>query len=370
MICQRFILVIICSALSIVTDNSLAISREKSQPNFTSDLSAIPSHRERKVSYNRQRFGDSDLNLIGQNVRPSEPVPEDDLTTAPPTPSIDRSSALVAMVVTSTVALFLLWLLFRPQKAAQASVGDRNNSSKQGQEKVEKETILPPANSSESQAETNGARAEMIILEPDSDSPSIEWLAQRYRSRAKTGAIDTFVTDKPTTDIDLVVELIKDLQHSDRQIVRKAIWELAEKGDPRSIQPLVNIVPAVSSLDKSLISNAITQIVHRSFQPIEHRLFANLEHPDPQVRKNAIHDLSDIYLFIAPVTKQLVRMQLDEDPEVSQAAVRALHQLSLGSHFKSERGDRHNAPNNTPKTADKAVLRLVSDPVAELDAEP
>ena len=369
MICQRFILVIICSALSMVTDNSLAIAWEKSQPNFTSDLIATPSHREGKVSqvsYNRQRFGNSNSNLIGQNVRPSE-LPEDDLTTAQPTSSIDRSSALVVMAVTSTVALFLLWLLFRPQKAKGLSIGDRDNSN---QTQVETETVLEPA-SPDSNDKT--ASAEMAGLEPDSDSASIEWLAQRYRAKteAKTenGSADSLATDASTADIDPVVELIEDLQHGDRQIVRKAIWELAEKGDPRSIQPLVNIVPTVSSLDKSLISNAITQIVHRSFQPIEHRLFANLEHQDPQVRKNAIHDLSDIYLFIAPVTKQLARMQFDEDPEVSQAAVRALHQLSLGSHFQSDSGDRRNGLNNTPKTGDKAVLRLVSDPVSEFDAE-
>ena len=367
MICQRFFLVVICSTLSMVTDNSLAIAWEKSQPNFTSDLTATSSHREgkvTKVSYNRQRFSNSNSNLIGQNVRQSEP-PEDVLTTAQPTPSIDRKSALVTMAVTSTTALFLLWLLFRPQKAKRVSVGDRDNSN---QTQVETETVLEPA--SPDSTKTKSPSAEMVELEPDSDSASIEWLAQRYYAKLENGSADSLANDASTAGIDPVVELIEDLQHGDRQIVRKAIWELAEKGDPRSIQPLVNIVPTVSSLDKSLISNAITQIVHRSFQPIEHRLFANLEHQDPQVRKNAIHDLSDIYLFIAPVTKQLARMQFDEDPEVSQAAVRALHQLSLGSHFQSDSGDRRNGLNNTPKTADKAVLRLVSDPVAEFDAEP
>lgn len=366
MICQRFILVIICSALSIVTDNSLAIAWSKSQPNLTSDLIATPSHREGKVSqvsYSWQRFSNSDPNLIGQNVQ-SEPIPEDVLTTAQPTPSIDRRSALVTMAVTSTIALFLLWLLFRPQKAKRVSIGGRDNSN---QTQLETETPLEPAPPDITKAQT--ASAEMVEAESDSDCASIEWLAQRYRAKTENGSADSLATDAFTTDIDPVVELIEDLQHGDRQIVRKAIWELAQKGDPRSIQPLVNIVPTVSSLDKSLISNAITQIVHRSFQPIEHRLFANLEHQDPQVRKNAIHDLSDIYLFISPVTKQLARMQLDEDPEVSQAAVRALHQLNLGSHFKSGRGDRRNGSNNTPKTADKTVLRLVSDPVAELDAE-
>lgn len=361
MICQRFILVIICSALSMVTDNSLAIASEKSQPNFISDLTATPSHRQgvRKVSYNRQPVGNFNPNLIGQNVRSGEPVLEDAPPTAQPTAGIDRRFALVTMAITSTVALLLLWLLFRPQ-TKQVSIGDRDNSN-QTQE-IETETVLEPV----SLDSTDSASPEMAELEPDSDSASIEWLAQQYRAKIENESADPLATDPSTTDIDPVVELIEDLRHSDRQIRRKAIWELAEKGDPRCIQPLVNIVPAVNSLDKSLISNALTQIVHRSFQPINHRLFANLEHQDPQIRKNAIHDLSDIYLFIAPITKQLVRMQLDEDLEVSQAAVRALHQLSLGSYFKSE---RHNAPNNAP-TADKAVLHLVSDPVAELDAEP
>ncbi len=56
--------------------------------------------------------------------------------------------------------------------------------------------------------------------------------------------------------IDIVLELIQDLQHSDRNLRRKAIWELAKIGDLRSIQPLVKIIPQADSVDKNLILKA------------------------------------------------------------------------------------------------------------------
>ena len=60
-----------------------------------------------------------------------------------------------------------------------------------------------------------------------------------------------------------MLELIKNLQQSDRTL-RQGIWELAQT-DSTAIEPLVKIMSEASSLGKSLILSAITQIAHRNF---------------------------------------------------------------------------------------------------------
>jgi tetratricopeptide (TPR) repeat protein len=134
------------------------------------------------------------------------------------------------------------------------------------------------------------------------------------------------VTSK-TTKIDLVFELIKDLQQGDREIRRKAIWELAQKSDSRGIIPLIEIMPQVDSLERNLILEAITQITSRTLQPMNRVLLESLEDDNPQVRKNAIRDLTRLYQLMSQVTKRLSRMTEDVDLEVQQTAKWALQQL-------------------------------------------
>ncbi|MGF1539992.1 MAG: tetratricopeptide repeat protein [Pleurocapsa sp.] len=136
----------------------------------------------------------------------------------------------------------------------------------------------------------------------------------------------TIVTSN-TTKIDLVFELIKDLQQGDREVRRKAIWELAQKSDSRGIIPLIEIMPQVDSLERNLILEAITQITSRTLQPMNRILLESLEDDNPQVRKNAIRDLTRLYQLMSQVTKRLSRMTEDVDLEVQQTARWALQQL-------------------------------------------
>ncbi len=136
----------------------------------------------------------------------------------------------------------------------------------------------------------------------------------------------TIVTSK-TTKIDLVFELIKDLQEGDRAIRRKAIWELAQKSDSRGIPPLIELMPKVDSLERNLILEAITQITSRTLQPMNRVLLESLEDENPQVRKNAIRDLTRLYQLMSNVTKRLSQMTEDADLEVQQTARWALQEL-------------------------------------------
>lgn len=357
MIRQRFILVIICFLSSLLSDRSLAIA-SVTQFDFTSEFTLEPS----------SGYGNSRLDS-NTAIAQSEPeLNDDDLTVDESSQQIDRDLALAAMAVMFAASLFLLWILFKKPQPATESVGvDRDNDLEAAiEEGDEKEALAPLV--LENKSDTDNVKA--TTDEEDCVPASIEWLVEKYQATIENEEISQPIsTDGSVARIDVVAELIKDLQHSDRSLRRKAIWELAERGDPRSIQPLVNIVSDVNSLDKSLISNAITQIVHRSFQPINHRLFANLQHENPQIKKNAINDLSDLYLFIAPITKKLVQMQLDKDPEVSQTATQALRRLNISSHFDPGKNYRDRHSNSAAPKA-KANLRLVSDLPADLDAEP
>ena len=136
----------------------------------------------------------------------------------------------------------------------------------------------------------------------------------------------TIVTSK-TTKIDLVFELIKDLQEGERSVRRKAIWELAQKSDSRGIPALIELMPKVDSLERNLILEAITQITSRTLQPMNRVLLESLEDENPQVRKNAIRDLTRLCQLMSNVTKRLSQMTEDADLEVQQTARWALQEL-------------------------------------------
>ena len=369
MIRERFILVIICSVLSsLLTDRSLAIASASSQLSLPSKFD-LKSSLNNKIAYNNfyQPSNRERKNLPEIAVARSKPQSNNNegLTDEKSSREIDRNLSLVAMAVMFAVSLFLLWSLFRqPKQTAESLTLNEDNDLKPTSEADNQPETLPQLNS-EIQSNTLSLKETV-----SNDSDGIEWLVEKYQATVKHQETSHPTNYQFEVDIDVVAELIKDLQQGDRRLRRKAIWELAERGDPRSIQPLVNIVSDVSSLDKSLISNAIAQIVHRNFQPINHRLFTNLQQDNPQVKKNAINDLSDLYLFIAPVAKKLLQMQLDSDPEVRQTAVEALRRLNININSCSEpdRNYRDRYGNFVAKKA-QVNLRLVGDLPIESDAE-
>ena len=373
MIRERFISVIICSVLSsLLTDCGLAIA-SATQLDFTSEPTLAPSLGNRTVQDSRSQLGHTNYyKSLKPNIAVAQPQPQldnnDRLRDEGSSRKIDRNFSLAAMAIISAVSLLLLWILFQEPQATADPATEGDNDLKLITEEEKQAQTLPPLNILETKSNTDGAE-ETVTTESDYATASIEWLIEKYQATVENEKTSQPIPiDCQIIDIDVVAELIQDLQHSNRRLRRKAIWELAELGDTRSIKPLVDMMPNVSSLDKSLISNAITQIVHRSFQSVNHRLFANLQHKNSQIKKNAINDLSDLYLFIAPVTKKLVQMQLDKDPEVSQTAVQALRRLNISSCFEPVRDYRDRHSNLIAKKA-QTNLRLIRDLPAEIDAE-
>ncbi len=121
--------------------------------------------------------------------------------------------------------------------------------------------------------------------------------------------------------------LIKDLKSSDPQKRKKAIWELAQKGDSRAVQPLVDLIPDADSKQRSLILETISQIGIKTLTPMNKALALSLQDDNPDVRKNAIRDLTLVYELVSQVSQLLSYSVNDPDPEVQQTARWALTEL-------------------------------------------
>ena len=275
--------------------------------------------------------------------------------------AIDRYWALGAMALTSSIAIFLLWLLFKKPQDTDADITATSATS----------TAPTDSNLSTSKIPTSVATA----------SVATESLADSTESS---------LPKSPIAHIDVVRELVRDLQldtrtetnkvdrqfKNDLQISRrrKAIWELTKTGDYRSIEPLVKIMPEVSATDKSLIVEAVSQITRRSFRPIDEQLFANLQDPSPEVRLSAIRNLKHLYQFVTPAIGKIALMQSDPDYRVRQTAIQTLRQLNADPLPTFERANDGNSVDEAQDSLvsggdSEANLHLVAYLLAELDAE-
>lgn len=376
MIRERFILATLCSAsIGLVADGGLAFELETARHRSEGEKATIAS----KNAYPGQKAGNWDrlarihhgtVNSINDrtaNFLLSQSSLEEEIESptntsevAEPSEAIDRRLALIAMAVTLIISLLLTINLFRRPKrkiAAELTVLEQSNCLEETREQpVENKQIAP--------SRLRSALHSQEVTELDKSFEA----NRKFRNEALPPAK---LPESPPdlVNIDVVAELISDLQQSDRQLRRKAIWELAERGDTRSLKPLIDILPYVSPLDKSLVNKAVTQIVYRSFQPINDRLFTKLQSRNPEIRKNAIRDLRDLYMFIAPVTKKLAQMQQDADRGVSQTATQALQQLNFG--FSAQKSDNSHVhrPNSLAILQEDQTIGQLAALLSELDDE-
>lgn len=128
--------------------------------------------------------------------------------------------------------------------------------------------------------------------------------------------------------VNITNELINELQSSDPSKRRKAIWELGQRGNSTAIQPLVNAMIDADSKEKSLALAALSEIGVRSLRPMNRALAIALQDDSPEVRKNAIRDLTRIYDLVVQISQMLGHAVEDEDPEVRKTATWALEQLN------------------------------------------
>ncbi|HEY9807182.1 MAG TPA: HEAT repeat domain-containing protein, partial [Candidatus Obscuribacterales bacterium] len=128
--------------------------------------------------------------------------------------------------------------------------------------------------------------------------------------------------------INIVEELIKDLRSPDPAKRRKAIWELGQRGDTQAVQPLVDLMIDSDSKQRSLILASLSEIGVRTLKPMNRALAISLQDENPEVRKNAIRDVTRIYDLVGHISQLLRHATEDPDPEVQETARWALTQVN------------------------------------------
>ena len=164
---------------------------------------------------------------------------------------------------------------------------------------------------------------------------------QKYLPKGDVEDVPSTITPSPQTSqiiptektsrlakVNVVDELIQDLDSSNPTERRKAIWELGQKGDSRAIQPLVEQMIDADSQQRSLILGALSEIGTRTLKPMNRALAVSMQDESPDVRKNAIRDLTRVYDVMAQISQMLSMAAEDEDPEVQETARYAISQMN------------------------------------------
>jgi hypothetical protein len=123
-------------------------------------------------------------------------------------------------------------------------------------------------------------------------------------------------------------DLIKDLQNPDPTQRRRAIWDLSQRGDTRAVQPLVDLMIDSDSKQRSMILSALSEIGTRTLKPMSRALAISLQDESPDVRKNAIRDLTRVYDLMAQISQMVHQATEDPDSEVRETAQWALKQMN------------------------------------------
>ncbi len=209
----------------------------------------------------------------------------------------------------------------------------------------EDETELPPSQLSE----TYQTRTERVEFKPqkkleesrnNSYTPApvklskINSLEVQPKNQTSAEALPVEQTTR-LEKINIVDELIQDLHARDKNKRRKAIWDLAQQGDSRALQPLLELMIDSDSQQRSLILEAVSQIGTRTLKPMNRALALSLQDQNANVRKNAIRDITRIYELLAQMNQLLLHAVDDSDAEVQQTAEWALKQLN---HIRAASG--------------------------------
>ena len=252
--------------------------------------------------------------------------------------------ALLGIVATSILFLIVLVMLFKKDKQAEDfsdSIDAQQTVTKTAKVKSEIQPIEP-----DSHLTSNTLKPKLAVAQTNqaitSQSNKSMMKGLSVESLPKNEAIinsdlmgKLTIVSTSTTEIDVVFELIQDLQQNlnstetrkQKDLRRKAIWELGKTNDFRAVEPLIQTMSKVDSLEKSLILDSITKIANHSLETINEVLLDSLRDSNGKVRKNAIQDLAHVYQSIFLVTAHLSKMTKDADSEVRQTARWALDQF-------------------------------------------
>lgn len=326
--CDRLVFLVTISVLSNLLTNALSVEATSRVNLVDEHIGSIDST---EISGNSNPIAQADPWSNSEQDNLKNPTTT---TTAEETLAISKPLGLVGIATVSLISLILLKLLFVPPAKISPTTISSTVKTKAKTIKNNRDWEYPQGNraldTSQSLASFEAPPQPTSISSPLVRSGDRSWYVIEEKPLVEIETISQLtVLNSNTFKIDLVVELIKYLQQPDEDLRREAILELARIGDSRAIEPLSEILSQVNSTDRRLVMVAITQIIRRSFQPLQELLFFTFDDANPEIKQNAIRDLAAIYAFVAPITKQLARMQVDRDMQVRQTAKLAIEQLNL-----------------------------------------
>jgi hypothetical protein len=149
--------------------------------------------------------------------------------------------------------------------------------------------------------------------------------------------------------LNIVDELIQDLRSSDPTKRRKAIWDLGQQGDSRAIQPMVDLMIDADSQESSLILAALAEIGTRTLKPMNRALAISIQDESPQVRQNAIRDLTRVYDMMGQMSQMLRHALDDPDAEVQATARYALTQMNRMRGLPEQQSLPEDSHNDSPE---------------------
>ena len=183
-----------------------------------------------------------------------------------------------------------------------------DNFNDHHQQEPEPRTAFFASDNNQMESETS---PEVVVETPDSE----EILAIQRTTRLPSG--------------DQVETLLEQLEEKNSKKRRQAIWKLAQTADSRAMKSLVDLMMRTDSQERSLILEALSQISTRTLKPMNHALTLSLQDKNPQVRKNAIRDLTRIQEFMSQIYQLLCHTAIeDSDREVQETAKWAINQLN------------------------------------------
>ncbi|WP_339377752.1 peptidoglycan-binding protein [Calothrix sp. NIES-2100] len=214
----------------------------------------------------------------------------------------------LGMLGTIGAILYFVSRFTQSQKSPQSETID--TETKTEADKDSTIPLLPESNASPSQHEDDAAA---------SNSPAVTAsMTPKLLPPANTSRL---------AKVNIVDELINDLYSPDPAKRHKAIWDLGQQGDSRAIQPLLDLMVNADSQQHSLILAALSEISMRTLKPMNRALAISIQNESPQVRQNAIRDLTRVYDMMSQVSQILRHAVEDPDVEVQSTARYALNQI-------------------------------------------
>ncbi|MGB3207589.1 MAG: peptidoglycan-binding protein [Crinalium sp.] len=295
------------------------------QPTPQATAVATPTPKTQKTTSSVQQESSSEIPLATANTTQIAQNPRSNAitqTVATQSESIPRWVWLLIGFVVSVIGvgggIYLFMKLFGYEPLEEENQAESYTSP------------LPPPRSRRVEPPTPRTKNKSYRNSYPSSMPSVVETSRFEPEPKPQVSAEAIVVEQTTRlpKININDELIQDLREPNQSKRRKAIWELAQRGDSRAVQPLLDLMIDSDSTQRSLILEALSQIGIRTLKPMNRALAISLQDENAEVRKNAIRDLTRVYESLSQINQLLLHAADDQDSEVQETAEWALSQLN------------------------------------------